>query len=60
MINDRFGELSSHVDSFSRWRTRAADILPVLTEEGRSAFQRVKSIIVSNLLMIFHYYVDIF
>lgn len=55
MINDCFGELLSHVDSFSKWRTRVADIPPVLTEEGRFAFQRVKSIIVSNLLQLYIY-----
>lgn len=53
MINDCFGELLSHVDSFPRWRTRLADIPPVLTKEGRFAFQRVKSIIASNLLQLY-------
>lgn len=42
-----------HVGSVPRWRTRVGDIPPVPAVEGRFAFQRVKSIIVSHLATLF-------
>lgn len=48
-----FVGLSVHVGSVPRWRTRVGDIPPVPAVEGRFAFQRVKSIIVSHLATLF-------
>lgn len=42
-----------HVGSVPRWRARVGDIPPVPAVEGRFAFQRVKSIIVSHLATLF-------